>query len=240
MSDDLRRALARTQSKPLREGLERTFANDADGKRPGPTFRAWKGPWLRELRYSPGDVVEHLGSSWRCLLRHRDSEPPSVKWELVAQKGQTGVGGARGFIGPTGPEGPPGPGSELEFLDEGVSQGTATVVDVTGPGASVSVAAGVATLNVPASGGGHVIEDEGVPLAQRPDLNFVGAGVVASDVAGVTVVTIPGGGSVAFDDPVESQFGDANAQGVDVDAARADHVHDRHDDAVMYFNLINA
>lgn len=198
MSDDLRRALARTQSKPLREGLERTFANDSDGKRPGPTFRAWKGPWLRELRYSPGDVVEHLGSSWRCLLRHRDSEPPSVKWELVAQKGQTGVGGARGFVGPTGATGPAG------------------------------------------AGGGHVIEDEGVPLAQRADLNFVGAGVAAADVAGVTVVTIPGGGSVAFDDPVESQFGDANAQGVDADAARADHIHDRHDDAVMFFSKVNS
>lgn len=50
----------------------------------------------------------------------------------------------------------------LEFQDEGVSQGRADTVDVTGAGASVSVAAGVATINIPGGGGGglaSVIDD---------------------------------------------------------------------------------
>lgn len=198
MSDDLRRALARTQSKPLREGLERTFANDADGRRPGPTFRAWKGSWLAERRYSPGDVVEHNGSSWRCLVRHRDSEPPSVKWELVAQKGQTGVAGARGFIGPTGP---PGPGGEVEFFDEGVSQGTASDVDIVGAGGSVSVAGNVATITIPGGGDFAIPQLNADPVAPDPESAWVrrtgglGGGEVKFLFGGGNAITTPGAGS---------------------------------------------
>lgn len=243
---DLREALQRTQSKPLRGALERTRASR--GRRP-PSSSAlvWQGPWSPEVRYLAGDCVEFEGSSWRSLISHVNVEPPhlpqeaSAVWELVAKKGEDGAAGPRGFIGATGPQGPPGPGSELSIEDEGVLQGTATVLDLVGAGVTATVAGGTATITIPGGvGGGHVIEDEGVPLAQRADLNFVGAGVTAADAGGVTVVTIPGGGAVAFDDPDPSVFGDTMAQGVDGDAARADHHHDRHDDAVLFLSKINA
>lgn len=84
---------------------------------------------------------------------------------------------------------------------------------------------------------GHVIEDEGTPLTQRANLSFVGAGVTVTDSAPDTIVTIAGGAT--FGSPVESQFGDTGADGVGTDAARDDHVHDRHDDAVLFYSGIN-
>lgn len=47
---------------------------------------------------------------------------------------------------------PSGGASSIGFRDEGVDQGASAVLDVTGAGASVSVAGGVATLNVPGAG----------------------------------------------------------------------------------------
>lgn len=237
---DLREALRRTSSKPLRGALERTQERASQGRRTPPQSLVWQGPWSPDVRYTAGDVVEDEGSSWRALIAHTDVRPPplpaeaSAVWELVARKGEQGSTGARGFVGP---QGPPGPGSDLTIEDEGVVQGIADTLDFVGTGVTATVAAGTATITV--SAGGHVIEDEGVPLAQRPDLNFVGAGVTATDAGGKTVVTIPGG-SGSFDDPDPSVFGDVMSQGVDGDGARADHHHDRHDDAVLYFNKVNA
>ena len=107
--DDLRDALVRTRSKPLRAALE--AADTRRGRRSDQAaFRSWQGPWQRDVRYTVGDVVEHAGSSFRCLLSHIDNEPPSPAWELVAARGAAGPPGARGFIGPQGPQGPAGAG----------------------------------------------------------------------------------------------------------------------------------
>lgn len=93
--------------------------------------------------------------------------------------------------------------------------------------------------SVPFTTDGHVIEDEGTPLTQRANMDFVGAGVTATDAGGKTVVTIPGG-SGSFGSPIESQFGDVGSDGTGSgDAAENDHVHDRHDDGVLYYSGIN-
>lgn len=151
---DLREALRRTHSKPLRAALESAQIRSRSIRRTGADASLlWQGPWVRDRRYRVGDVVEHNGSSWRCLLEHVDSEPPSPAWELVAAKGASGPSGARGFIGPTGPQGNPGPpgpaGGDVTFEDEGIAQGTANVVDFVGPGVDVAVAAGTATVTIP-------------------------------------------------------------------------------------------
>jgi hypothetical protein len=43
------------------------------------------------------------------------------------------------------------------------------------------------------------------------------------------------GSSVVYDDPVASFMGDANSAGVSDSVARADHVHDRQDDAALFW-----
>lgn len=60
----------------------------------------------------------------------------------------------------------------------------------------------------------------------------------APGAPGATGATGPSGIPL-FANPVESQFGEVLAQGVLPDAARADHVHDRHDDAIHHFSLVN-
>lgn len=147
---DLRKALVRTRSKPLRAALE-----SAQGRanRRTVAILQWQGPWDPDRRYRVGDVVEDHGSSWRCLVATTGNPPPLLPaesnqwWELVAAKGDPGAIGARGFIGPTGPQGPPG--GNLAFEDEGVPLGTAPTVDFVGAGVTASIAAGVATVTIP-------------------------------------------------------------------------------------------
>jgi hypothetical protein len=49
---------------------------------------------------------------------------------------------------------PSGGGGSLEIRDEGVSKGTATVLDFVGAGVSANVSGGVATITIPGGGGG--------------------------------------------------------------------------------------
>lgn len=153
---DLRQALRRTSTRPLRGALERTRAAADQGRRTPPQSLVWQGPWSPTVRYSAGDVVEDEGSSWRCLIAHTDVRPPplpaeaSAVWELVAKKGEQGAPGPRGFVGPTGPAGAGG----VTIEDEGVVEGVATIVDFVGAGVSVTFAAGEATVTIPGGGGG--------------------------------------------------------------------------------------
>lgn len=51
----------------------------------------------------------------------------------------------------------------------------------------------------------------------------------------------PASGSTTFGSPVESQFGDVGSDGTGSgDAAESDHVHDRHDDGVLFYSKVNA
>lgn len=120
---DLRDALKRVQAKPLREALERGYQRDSDRRRREvqPAL-VWLGPWERDRSYKPGDVVEHNGSSWRCLVAHRDSEPPSVMWELVAEKGDIGPGGIMGPVGPQGAAGAGGTPSNTVVTEQTFGQ----------------------------------------------------------------------------------------------------------------------
>lgn len=118
---DLRDAITRARSKPLREALER--ADTRAARRP-PAPLSWQGPWSADRRYRVGDVVSHDGSSWRALREHTGSEPPSALWEYVAKKGDKGEKGESGVgitgsVGPAGPQGPPGAGGGSGNIDGG-------------------------------------------------------------------------------------------------------------------------
>jgi hypothetical protein len=56
----------------------------------------WKGPWTAGQNYQPYDVVQSGGSSYLCKEAHLSdgpSQPPSARWDLMAQKGADGTDG---------------------------------------------------------------------------------------------------------------------------------------------------
>lgn len=63
----------------------------------------WEGPWLTSTAYAVGDAVSQGGSSYICLEAHTSgtfsTDLAASKWEIVAQKGDTGATGANGVDG---------------------------------------------------------------------------------------------------------------------------------------------
>lgn len=74
----------------------------------------WKGPWLTATAYAVGDAVSQAGSSYICLEAHTSgtfsTDLAASKWEIVAQKGDTGATGAAGTNGTNGTNGVDGTG----------------------------------------------------------------------------------------------------------------------------------
>jgi hypothetical protein len=66
----------------------------------------WRGPWVFGSGYVVNDVVEYLGSSYICTIAISNSvfPPPAdqSRWDLLAEKGDTGP---QGPVGPAGPIG---------------------------------------------------------------------------------------------------------------------------------------
>ena len=121
---DLLEALRRADRRPFEQALRR--AQDRVRARAvvaaaeaGLEARwVWRGTWMPEVRYAPGDLVEHEGSTWVCVAPVVGVSPPSVEWGLVARRGEPGFGtsgqpGPQGEPGPQGPPGPPGPGGDF-------------------------------------------------------------------------------------------------------------------------------
>jgi hypothetical protein len=68
----------------------------------------WKGTWSDAVAYDAGDAIAFNGSSYVSLTSDNTGNQPDVspdRWELIAQKGDTG---SQGPPGPTGPAGPAG------------------------------------------------------------------------------------------------------------------------------------
>lgn len=52
----------------------------------------WLGPWLSTTTYEIQDAVEDLGTSYICTRAHLNQQPPDITfWDILAQKGDTGV-----------------------------------------------------------------------------------------------------------------------------------------------------
>jgi hypothetical protein len=98
-----------------------------------------------------------------------------------------------GMVGPAGPQGPPGVGTSIEVLDEGVSQGLVTDVNIVGAGATATVVGSVATITIPGGGGGG------------SDYHYVHNQAVAADVWVIThnLGKHPGGVTVYDSDGTE-------------------------------------
>lgn len=135
--------------------------------------------------------------------------------------------------------GPGGWSSVVFWLDEANDKLKAVARE------SIAAGGAILTFDLGSSGGsswdGVAVEDEGAAQGDAFMLDFVGAGVTASVAGGVATVTIPGGGGGGGTpgSPVETQFGDVGADGVSADYARADHLHDRHDDAILHYVGVN-
>lgn len=54
----------------------------------------WRGEWLSEGIYGPGDVVGRDGNAWIAVTSSPGGPPPAGNWELLARKGLDGAGGA--------------------------------------------------------------------------------------------------------------------------------------------------
>lgn len=81
-----------------------------DGVAPTPLWN-WQGEWDIATDYLAGDLVEYLGSTYYAPVNIAHGANPAAggtAWELVAQRGATGLEGDEGDVGPTGPMGPAG------------------------------------------------------------------------------------------------------------------------------------
>lgn len=60
------------------------------------SVKEWKGPWVTAHAYVLNDAVSQNGSSYICVTAHTSgtfaTDLSAVKWQLFAQKGDTGVG----------------------------------------------------------------------------------------------------------------------------------------------------
>jgi hypothetical protein len=80
----------------------------------------WLGPWVTATAYALNDVVSNGGSSYICVEAHTSgtfaTDLAAVKWEIVAQKGDTGSTGAAGTNGTNGTNGVDGKFSGTEVI----------------------------------------------------------------------------------------------------------------------------
>lgn len=105
----------------------------------------WRGAWVSQTRYDPGEVVESEGSAYICTAVTA-AKPPGEGWDLLAAKGQDS--------GPVYvPRGGGSSGGSLTVKDEGVALDTAvTSVDFAGAGVTATAVGHAVTVTV--GGGG--------------------------------------------------------------------------------------
>ena len=85
----------------------------------------WRGAWATATAYVLNDTVENDGSGYVCILAHTSqaSDEPGVGgswetfWDLLVEKGDTGVAGGAGAQGDTGVAG--GAGAQGDTGDDG-------------------------------------------------------------------------------------------------------------------------
>lgn len=130
-------------------------ADGADGR-----SLIWEGPWLTATAYQVDDLVSINGNSYICIVAHTSgtfaTDLAAAKWQLVAQKGDTGATGATGATGSQGPAGNDG-------VVQTVVAGANISVDNTDPANPVVSASGgdiAATIHAAASKATPVDADE--------------------------------------------------------------------------------
>lgn len=89
-----------------------------------------------------------------------------------------------------------GGGGTIIWYDEGALAGTASIINVTGDGGTISVDGGTATINISGAGGGGgsiIIYDEGILAGTVSIFNFTGTGVEATVSGGTAAIEVSGG-----------------------------------------------
>lgn len=151
----------------------------------GPEGLIWEGPWLTATSYSVDDAVSNGGSSYICIEAHTSgtfaTDLAASKWELLAQKGDTGA---------TGDTGPAGPGiSDGDKGDITVSSsGTVWTIDndtigldelsATGTPSATTFLRGDNTWSVPAGSGD--VSKVGTPVDNQVGV-WTGDGTIEGD-----------------------------------------------------------
>jgi hypothetical protein len=105
----------------------------------------WEGPWQTSTAYAVDDVVSNSGSSYICIEAHTSgtfaTDLAAGKWQLVAQKGDTGAQGPQGNQGPAGDDG----------VIQSIVAGDNVTIDDTDPANPVIHAEGEGDVDGPAS-----------------------------------------------------------------------------------------
>jgi len=65
----------------------------------------WRGDWLATTQYATDDAVQAGGSSWIAKRKTKGEYPPMYRedWDLLAAKGQDGIGPSGGTLAVIGP-----------------------------------------------------------------------------------------------------------------------------------------
>lgn len=205
-----------------------------------------RGPWSSTAIYDPLDLVSHDGSSYIAIVEsigRTPTDPSStVFWMAIAERGEPGA-----FLNPRGIWSKTTLYEPLDVVTYDSGYGDESWLcrrsNINHPPREDDTWQ-VITVRViyRTSGGGGAsdvpafveVEDEGVPLGSATLFNFVGPGVTASMAGSTATISIPGF-VLTYDSPSPSTFGDTGTVGVDPDVAHADHLHDRRDDAVLFF-----
>ena len=86
-------ALSSCEGDPGPVGLEGDTGETGSSGQPGrdgakgDPGMIWQGAWNATTNYEASDVVQHLGSSYVCLVPNINQQPPSANWDLLASKG---------------------------------------------------------------------------------------------------------------------------------------------------------
>jgi hypothetical protein len=87
-------------------GGRQVGALTAQAAEKAPESVSWRGGFVCEGAYEPGDIVYHEGSSYLATEKFEGCvTPPKPPWELVAAGGERGAVGLAGQKGATGPAG---------------------------------------------------------------------------------------------------------------------------------------
>jgi hypothetical protein len=185
-------------------GSDGTAGTTGDPGDTGPTGAAginWRGGWLPDGMYNPGDTVSENGSSYQAVVANTEDDPSTSvdgSWKLLASAGNspgqaatgaqggpgaTGSTGNMGAAGATGPTGVPG----IPFLGSW-SSATAYVAGDAVNEAGTSYLALLANTNVDPAGSVQAADGNWAVLAQGQ----VGAGG-AMGAVGATGATGPTG-----------------------------------------------
>jgi hypothetical protein len=168
------------------------------------TIGDWKGAWTTTTAYVLNDIVSSSGSSYICIVAHTSgtfaTDLTASKWELVAQKGDTGAAGS-GDMSDLVDDTSPQLGGHLDVNGQVIGDGTRELLTFTEDGSAVNHV----NIENQATGGGPILRSAGDDSNIDLNLESKGTGLihmsdlvrfnVGADVASTTALPLLKDGS---------------------------------------------